>query len=63
MARLRVQDKAYIAATSDIVAKQLVTYFEKNGTALEKQEAYFYAGSVYRDLQDTPRALKYFSKH
>lgn len=29
MARLRVQDKAYIAATSDIVAKQLVTYFEK----------------------------------
>lgn len=45
--RLRVQDKAYITATSDIAAKQLVTYFEKNGTALEKQEAYFYAGSVY----------------
>lgn len=60
--RLRVQDKAYITATSDIAAKQLVTYFEKNGTALEKQEAYFYAGSVYRDLQDTPRALKYFFK-
>lgn len=60
--RLRVQDKAYITATSDIATKQLVTYFEKNGTALEKQEAYFYAGSVYRDLQDTPRALKYFFK-
>lgn len=60
--RLRVQDKAYITATSDIAAKQLVTYFEKNGTALEKQEAYFYAGSVYRDLQDTPRALKFFFK-
>ena len=62
MLRLRVQDKAYITATSDNAAKQLVTYFEKNGTALEKQEAYFYAGSVYRDLQDTPRALKYFFK-
>ena len=60
--RLRVQDKAYITATSDIAAKQIVTYFEKNGTALEKQEAYFYTGSVYRDLQDTPRALKYFFK-
>lgn len=60
--KLRVQDKAYITATSDIAAKQLVTYFEENGTALEKQEAYFYAGSVYRDLQDTPRALKYFFK-
>lgn len=62
MARLRVQDKAYIAATSDIVAKQLVTYYENNGSNLEKQEAYFYAGSVYRDLQDTPRALEYFFK-
>ena len=62
MARLRVQDKAYIAATSDIVAKQLVTYYDNNGTNLEKQEAYFYAGSVYRDLHDTPRSLEFYFK-
>ena len=60
--RLRLQDKAYITATSDIVAKQLVLYYEKYGSMEEKQEAYYYAGSVYRDLQDTPRALEYFLK-
>ena len=28
----------------------------------ERQEAYYYAGSAYRDLQDTPKALEYFLK-
>ena len=62
LARLRVQDKAYVTATSDIVAKQLVAYYENNGTNMEKQEAYFYAGSVYRDLHDTPRSLEFYFK-
>lgn len=60
--KLRLQDKAYIVATSDIVAKQLVHYYDEYGSLLEKQETYYYAGSVYRDLQDTPRALEYFLK-
>lgn len=39
---------------------KLVKYFENDGTEVEKQEVYYYAGSVYRDLQDTPRALENF---
>lgn len=58
--RIRVNDKAEIIPTSDINVQQILRYFEKNGSIAEKQEAYYYAGSVYRDLQDTPRALEYF---
>ncbi len=60
--RIRLNDKAFIIPTSDIMIKQLVDYFREKGTTLEKQEVYYYAGSVYRDLQDTPRALENFYK-
>ena len=60
LAKLRVQDKAYIVATSDIIARRLLAYYEKKGNDAEQQEAYYYAGSVYRDLQDTPHALECF---
>ena len=48
---IRLKDKAHILATSDITIKQLIRYFETYGNGLEKQETYYYAGSVYRDLQ------------
>lgn len=60
--KIRLNDKAYNMPSSDIVIKNLVKYFEANGTLLEKQEVNYYAGSVYRDLSDTPRALEYFFK-
>lgn len=58
--RIRLQDKADIIATSDSVIKSLVTYFVKNRYQDDLQEVYYYAGSVYRDLQDSPNALRYF---
>lgn len=57
---IRLHDKAYIPATSDIKIKELIDYYGKKGTDLEKQETYYYAGSVYRDLHDTPKAMKYY---
>lgn len=60
--KIRLSDKADILPISDMMIKKLVAYFEKEGTAEEKQEVYYYAGSVYRDLQDTPRALDNFFK-
>lgn len=59
---LRLHDKADDRPSSDITARRVVSYFEAEGSAAECQEAYYYAGSVYRDLQDTPRALDYFYK-
>jgi len=60
--RIRLNDKADNRPSSDIMIKKLVGYFEEKGSILEKQEVYYYAGSVYRDLQDTPHSLEYFLK-
>ena len=60
--RIRLNDKADNLPSSDIMIKKLVSYFEGKGSILEKQEVSYYAGSVYRDLQDTPRSLEYFLK-
>lgn len=59
---IRLSDKANILPKSDAKIKELVEYFGKKGSDQEKQEVYYYAGSVYRDLQDCPRALEYFYK-
>lgn len=58
--RIRLNDKADNMPVSDIVIRKLIEYFKREGSAAEKQEVYYYAGSVYRDLQDTPRALEHF---
>lgn len=60
--RIRLHDKANHLPSSDMMIKRLMAYFEEKGSIPEKQEAYYYGGSVYRDLQDTPRALENFFK-
>lgn len=60
--KIRLCDKAYRPATSDVDIRNLMGYFGDKGSSLEKQEVFYYAGSVYRDLCDTPRALEYFLK-
>jgi hypothetical protein len=60
--QIRLNDKADNMPNSDIMIKNLIGYFEENGSMLDKQEVYYYAGSVYRDLQDAPRSLEFFLK-
>ena len=60
--RIRLNDKAFNTAKSDLMIKKLLNYFEDKGSLLEKQEVTYYAGSVYRDLQDAPRSMEYFLK-
>lgn len=59
---IRLHDKAYIPATSDLRIKQIAAYFDKHGSNSERQEAYYYEGSVYRDLQNYPQAIISFLK-
>ena len=59
---IRLKDKADIVPTSDSTIKVVTRYFEKRDNVKDIQEAYYYAGSVYRDLQDIPRSLEYFFK-
>lgn len=62
MMKVKAGDKAYILKTSDDTTQLLVDYYEQHGTANELMEAYLYHGSAYRDLRDTPRALKFYLK-
>lgn len=62
MLDIRLRDKAYIPATSDIRIKKVVNYFSRHGNNMERQEACYYAGSVYRDLQDYPQAITFFQR-
>ena len=59
---IRLRDKAFITHKSDSVIKNVCCYFEENGSAAERQEAYYYMASVYRDLNDYPNAVTNFLK-
>ena len=60
--KVRLNDRAGVQPTSDKMVRHIVEFFAEKGNAADRQEAFFYTGSVYRDLQDTPRALEYFFK-
>lgn len=59
---IQAKDKAYITHTSDSLIKTVVEYYEDQKDRKLLPEAYYYAGRVYRDLGDAPRALDYFQK-
>lgn len=59
---IRLRDKMYLTHTTDSVIKNICKYFEEYGSDKERQETYYYMGSVYRDLNDSPNAVKYFLK-
>lgn len=60
--QIKAADKAYIRHTSDSIILELVEYYETEGDKKLLSEAYYYAGSTYRDLNDAPRALEYYQK-
>lgn len=53
------QNKAYIPFTSDSIAKQVAAYYEDHGNANQAMKAYYILGCVYRDMGESPSALKY----
>lgn len=59
---IKASDKAYIQHRSDSSILPLIDYYEHSGNRNRLAEVYYYAGSVYRDLNDAPRALDYFQK-
>lgn len=60
--RIKAEDKAYIMHTTDSMIIPIVEYYEDHGNDKELAEAYYYAASVYRDMNDAPMALNYFQK-
>lgn len=59
---IKASDKAYITHTSDSLILPVLNFFEKVEDQSLLGEVYYYAGRVYRDLGNIPRALDYFHK-
>ena len=54
---LERQNREYEDFTTDSLAKELVDYFDRHGTANERLRAHYILGCVYRDLGEAPRAV------
>ena len=56
---VKANDKNFIPHESDSTILSLVDYYKTKGDKKRLTEAYFYAGSVYRDLNDAPEQMKF----
>lgn len=59
---LRAEDKLYVRQTSDSLIKSIVAYYNKQGDAAKRLEAYYMLGRIYRDLDEPLEALKAFQE-
>lgn len=57
---IKAKDKAYITHTSDSAIREVLHYYRDKKDKKRLLQAYYYAGRVYSDLEDAPRALNYF---
>ena len=60
--RVKVNDKNYVTHTSDSLILDFIDYAERHETPAVRDEAYYYAGRVYSDLNDYPDAVRYYQK-
>lgn len=60
--KMRLSAKLHIKPKPDTMAEELVDYFDENGKGSDLQEACYYAGNVYLQLNDVPRCLMYLTK-
>lgn len=58
----KAQDKAFIPHVSDSIMREVVAYYDKNGSVCEQAEAHYYLASIYRDLHDSPRSVIEFQR-
>lgn len=54
---LAAEDKLYVPHTSDSLIREIVCYYEGYGDSDKLMMAYYYQGSVWRDMNDAPRAI------
>lgn len=59
---IQAKDKLYITHTDDSLINRIVRFYEKTDNPDRLMLAYYYQGSVYRDMNDAPRALKAFQQ-
>ena len=59
---IRLRDKLEMIPSSPDSALRTISYFEGRKNPVDKERAYYYLASAYRDLKDYPRAVSFFLK-
>ena len=59
---LAAEDKLYVPHTSDSLIREIVRYYERYGDSDKLMMAYYYQGSVWRDMNDAPRAIDSYQR-
>ena len=54
---MKAQNKAYVPFTSDSLANDLVSYYDRHGTPNDRLLSRYLLGCVYRDLHEAPHAV------
>lgn len=60
--RIKCDDKLYVTHTSDSVILEVIDYYQNSGNQRRLMTALYYGGRVYRDMGDSPRALRYMQQ-
>lgn len=55
---IRLRDKSYMVPTSADSIKRITEFMEKHGSKKDCMRAYYYMGTTYDDLNDSPRAVE-----
>lgn len=59
---IRLRDKYDVIPYAPDSAIQTLAYFSNRSDNIDKERAYYYMGSTYRDLKDYPQAVSHFMK-
>lgn len=54
---MKAQNKAYVPFTSDSLARDIVSYYDNNGSPNDRLMARYLLGCVFRDLGEAPQAV------
>lgn len=60
LVKIKAEDKAYIKHSSDSIILRVISYYATHDKDKLYTEALYYGGRIYRDMGDSPNALKYF---
>lgn len=60
LVKIKAEDKAYIKHSSDSIILRVISYYATHDKDKLYTEALYYGGRIYRDIGDSPNALKYF---
>lgn len=61
MLKAKAQNKLDMKMPSDSVFKQVVSYYDRHGSANDRMFSRYLLGCIYRDMNDAPEAIEWYT--